>query len=133
MVNFTLSPIKYKITHFFLKPEFGEKSARDTLRYNQPKGSEVILKEGELRLKGNKATGRFEKDIVNLVEESGALNELISSVNEKLGTKQFGQKLGYLLAGVDNVFDTYYYDHLDWNSVPRPGRNFFLKLQYQFN
>ena len=35
--------------------------------------------------------------------------------------------------GVNNLFDTYYYDHLDWNAIPRVGRNFFIKLQYHFN
>jgi len=46
---------------------------------------------------------RFEHDIVQLVKESGELKNTVSSINEKLGTKEFGQKLGYLLAGIDNT------------------------------
>ena len=37
------------------------------------------------------------------------------------------------LTGVNNIFDTYYYDHLDWNSIPRPGRDIFLKLRFNYN
>jgi len=45
-----------------------------------------------------------------------------------------GEKHGlFMVTGVDNILDTYYYDHLDWNAIPRTGRDFFLKLQYQFN
>ena len=33
---------------------------------------------------------------------------------------------------VNNLFDTYYWDHLDWNSVPRPGRSFIGKVAMKF-
>ena len=46
---------------------------------------------------------RFEDDIVELVRESGALKETVAHISDALGTKEFGQKLGYLLAGMDNV------------------------------
>ena len=49
--------------------------------------------------------------------------------------RKFNMGKQHLLAsgGLANIFDTYYYDHLDWNNIARPGRNFFLKLQYQIN
>ena len=33
---------------------------------------------------------------------------------------------------VNNLFDSNYWDHLDWNSIPRPGRSFILNLQMSF-
>jgi iron complex outermembrane receptor protein len=33
---------------------------------------------------------------------------------------------------VNNLFDSYYWDHLDWNSVPRPGRSFVMSLKVSF-
>ena len=50
-------------------------------------------------------------------------------------SRRFGnEKHGlFLMTGADNIFDTNYYDHLDWNALARPGRNFFVKVQYRFN
>ena len=54
----------------------------------------------------------------------------------------FNLKAGYHLmlkgpmidfsAGVTNIFDINYYEHLDWGKIPRPGRsfNFMVKLTY---
>ncbi len=33
-------------------------------------------------------------------------------------------------AGVENVFDRFYTTYSDWNKIPRPGRNFFLNLNF---
>lgn len=35
-------------------------------------------------------------------------------------------------AGIANIFDAFYYEHLDWGHIPRPGRsfNFFIKYSY---
>ncbi|MGF2410924.1 TonB-dependent receptor domain-containing protein [Ferruginibacter sp.] len=38
-----------------------------------------------------------------------------------------------LQAGVENIFDKKYHDHLDWGNVARPGRNFYVQLQFTFN
>lgn len=46
---------------------------------------------------------KYKADIVDLVRESGDLKDAVSSINKELGTREFGQKLGYLLAGIDNV------------------------------
>ncbi len=35
-------------------------------------------------------------------------------------------------AGVENVLDKNYRDHLDWGTIPRPGRNFYIDLRFQF-
>lgn len=37
-----------------------------------------------------------------------------------------------LNAGIENLFDTYYQDHLDWGNIPRPGRNIMAGLSYAF-
>ena len=43
-----------------------------------------------------------------------------------------GKKELNFLAGVNNIFDKNYHDHMDWNDVPRPGRNIFIKFSVQF-
>lgn len=35
-------------------------------------------------------------------------------------------------AGVENIFDKEYYEHLDWSKIPRPGRNFYGVISYSF-
>lgn len=37
-----------------------------------------------------------------------------------------------LNAGINNLFDTDYYEHLDLMKVPRMGRNFFIQFTYNF-
>ena len=34
--------------------------------------------------------------------------------------------------GVTNLFDSNYWDHLDWNSIPRPGRSLTMNLRMKF-
>lgn len=33
---------------------------------------------------------------------------------------------------INNLFDSHYWDHLDWNSVPRPGRSLIMKVGMKF-
>ncbi len=33
---------------------------------------------------------------------------------------------------INNILDTNYWDHLDWNSIPRPGRSFVFKVSMTF-
>lgn len=33
---------------------------------------------------------------------------------------------------INNLFDSNYWDHLDWNSIPRPGRSFVIRLGMKF-
>ncbi len=51
----------------------------------------------------NKVIPAYEVSIGDLVKESGKLKTSISAINENLGTREFGQKLGLLLADIDNV------------------------------
>lgn len=73
-----------------------------------------------------------------------AQNKVSAMVNEKTtpaytlfnlrGTYVFKVKQNKLElnAGVENLFDTYYQDHLDWGNIPRPGRNVMMGLSYVF-
>jgi outer membrane receptor protein involved in Fe transport len=36
-------------------------------------------------------------------------------------------------AGIQNIFDRNYREHLDWGSIPRPGRNVYLNMIYKFS
>lgn len=35
-------------------------------------------------------------------------------------------------AGIENLFNEYYFEFLDWGQIPRPGRNFYLNVSYRF-
>lgn len=35
-------------------------------------------------------------------------------------------------AGIENIFDVNYYEHLDWQKIPRPGRNVYISLNTEF-
>jgi iron complex outermembrane receptor protein len=37
-----------------------------------------------------------------------------------------------LSAGITNIFDISYYEHLDWGHIPRPGRSINLLVKYTF-
>ncbi len=37
-----------------------------------------------------------------------------------------------LSAGVENILNKEYYEHLDWQKIPRPGRNFYLTIKTDF-
>jgi iron complex outermembrane receptor protein len=41
------------------------------------------------------------------------------------------QKWGASL-GIKNLLDSYYWNHLDWNTIPRPGRSFVATLHMKF-
>ncbi|QDP85116.1 TonB-dependent receptor [Chryseobacterium sp. SNU WT5] len=38
----------------------------------------------------------------------------------------------YAKVGVENVFDRFYTTYSDWNAIPRPGRNFFVNLNFKW-
>lgn len=44
-------------------------------------------------------------------------------------------KKGYLQLhlAIENIFNTYYREHLDWGKIPQPGRNFVVGLNYYLN
>lgn len=45
------------------------------------------------------------------------------------GGKNFHWQLN---GGVENIFDAYYREHLDWGNIARPGRNFYMQLGIGF-
>lgn len=34
--------------------------------------------------------------------------------------------------GIENLFNQYYFEFLDWGQIPRPGRNFYINVSYRF-
>jgi len=77
-----------------------------------------------------------------------------SALSQNQVNKQYGEdatagyillhaRLGYytavfnnnieLQAGVENVFDRKYHEHLDWGNISRPGRNIYVQLKLSFN
>ncbi len=38
-----------------------------------------------------------------------------------------------VLAGIENIFDKKYHEHLDWGNISRPGRNIYLQVRMTIN
>ena len=47
--------------------------------------------------------------------------------------KKVGDSVFQLNLAVENIFNTYYREHLDWGKIPQPGRNFVVGLNYYLN
>ncbi len=90
---------------------------------------------------------RFSKKTFSLQAENewaSAQNRVSKTVNEQAtaGYALFNLRGSYgfklkqnkleLNAGVENLFDVYYQQHLDWGNIPRPGRNIFAGLSVVF-
>ena len=48
------------------------------------------------------------------------------------GGYTFGKQKLVVNGGIENVFDTFYHAHLDWGNIPRPGRNLYASLTFNF-
>ncbi len=44
----------------------------------------------------------------------------------------FSKYEGKIVLSAENLTNSYYWDHLDWNNVPRPGRSFLLSFAVNF-
>ncbi len=47
--------------------------------------------------------------------------------------KKIKTSIFQLNVAAENIFNTYYREHLDWGKIPQPGRNFTIGLNYYFN
>lgn len=90
----------------------------NSVRYELTKG----YLQGEVEAAGaqNKVSERFGESTTNAYAIAGV------SCGYKL------DKYLNLAAGVDNLFDKNFREHLDWGGIPRPGRNIYLTLNYKF-
>lgn len=87
---------------------------------------------------------RFEKKKVNVQAEwewAAAQNHVSASFGEQQTPSysilyiRAGVKLNSLWqfnAGVENLLDRRYREHLDWGGIPRPGRNVYVNVMYKF-
>ena len=56
-----------------------------------------------------------------------------SIFNASLGYKFIFERNKILVKiGVENAFNRFYTTYSDWNKIPRPGRNFFFNINYNF-
>lgn len=54
-------------------------------------------------------------------------------VNIRLARKiQFSRSVIQLSTSCENIFDTWYREHLDWGNIGRPGRNFVFTITFAF-
>jgi len=91
-------------------------------------------------------TFKIKKFYSLLESEMGAAQEMIDSNFGEDATPSWAVlnfRAGYqfkiantntldLKVGIENIFDQYYYRHLDWGNVPRKGRNIYLNLSWRF-
>jgi iron complex outermembrane receptor protein len=56
-----------------------------------------------------------------------------SIFNLRSGYKiNWNRKQLYVNAGIENMFDKNYHNHLDWGNLPRPGRNINVTIEFVF-
>lgn len=52
-------------------------------------------------------------------------------INANLGYQlSFGKTKIFTRIGVENILDRFYTTYSDWNQIPRPGRNYFVNLNF---
>ena len=112
---------------------FGKDNLQENLPYISPVGYRTALAfekntfSTEIEVMGNTQKNNFN----TRYGETKTMDFAI--VNVHFGYKfQWQQNKIFLRAGVDNLLDTYYTTFSDWNKIPRPGRNFFVHLNYSF-
>lgn len=94
----------------------------NSIRY-QPKRFSVQL-ETETALSQNQVNKQYGEDVTAgyiLIHSRFGYNTNIFKNNIELQ------------AGVENIFDKKYHDHLDWGNIARPGRNIYIQLKVIFN
>lgn len=91
-----------------------------------------------LRYVGNRVFAQLESEV------AAAQNRIKESVGEKATTAyvllharvgyntSIGQKQFSVQAGMENMLDAAYREHLDWGNVLRPGKNIYLQLKFSF-
>ncbi|MBS1548492.1 MAG: TonB-dependent receptor [Bacteroidetes bacterium] len=94
---------------------------RTSLSYHQQSIS------SELSLTGNAAKNKFNPKY----GESNTADYAIIGFNIGYQFLWKAQKLD-IKTGVENILDTNYTTFSDWNKIPRPGRNFFINLNYSY-
>jgi iron complex outermembrane receptor protein len=63
--------------------------------------------------------------------EQFTLSYSVLNIGASKEIKMFKQQ-AYIGLSADNIFDAYYWDHLDWNSIPRPGRSINGQFKIMF-
>ena len=79
--------------------------------------------ETETALSQNKVSGHYGEDVTPgyfLLNSRFGYNSSILKKNAEIQ------------AGVENIFDKKYHEHLDWGNIPRPGRNIYLQIKIAF-
>ncbi len=94
-------------------------SYQTSLRYEKNKFSSEISVFGNTK----------HKDFAPLYGESETAEYAFVNANFgylfPLGTTKIYTKIG-----IENIFDTNYNNYSDWNNIPRPGRNFFINMNF---
>lgn len=113
-----------------LKYTYGTLEASDALPLIPPLKSVTSIRYGK---------GAFNAQLE--YEFAGAQSH-VSKLAEESSTKSYSiihLRTGYKLksswtvnVGAENIFNSRYREHLDWGNIMRPGRNFYLNVNYRF-
>jgi iron complex outermembrane receptor protein len=102
-------------------PQIQPFSYGSTIKYQKKKLSVEMSLEGALKhTKFNKEFG----------EQGASAYTIFNTAITKLFSMK--QQSFSIRAGIENVFDTYYFTFADWNKIPRNGRNIFVNVVYHF-
>jgi iron complex outermembrane receptor protein len=81
----------------------------------------------QLECESAAAQNRVNASVGEMATPGYALLHARVGYNATIWQKQFSVQ-----AGIENMLDAAYREHLDWGNVLRPGRNIYLQLKYSF-
>lgn len=128
----TLSYVTSRYSHFSstINYTYGEDNSGNPLPLIPPLKGNFLFKIHPpvvtLQIDGNWAARQTRVDI-----QSGEIKTPGFIIFNFRATKEIIKGLE-INAGVENIFDKEYYEHLDWSKIPRPGRNFYGVVSYSF-
>ena len=123
-------PLKWSAQFVYTR---GKDNQNQNLPFMSPFSYQSSLKfeknkfSSELAVHGNAKYQDFaekygESATPDYLEMNASLGYLFKMNNSKILAK----------IGVENIFDRFYTTFSDWNKIPRPGRNFFLNLSFNW-
>lgn len=75
--------------------------------------------------------GAIKKDEVR--ESFGETSSPAWMIANLRASYSFGKNTAWnIQTGVENIFNTYYYEFLSWGEIPRPGTNFYVNVSFNF-
>lgn len=112
---------------------YGEDNESNRLPLMQPLIYRLGLKfnknkwTAEAEIEGSSKNNRYSAEFGETPKDAYLIANMAFSKKFSLGSQHLNVKIG-----IENLLDENYTTFSDWNNIPRPGRNLFLNLVYQW-